>query len=542
MKRKLTGLLALLLAMAMLLSACTVKGGNGESQTTTTTTKPEATPTQPTKITGIEVSDLDVAFLKAENAEVNKVYSPLSIKYALNMLAAGTAGASKQQIVDLLAGSMVNQYLSGENLSLANALFIRDAFRDGVKQSYIDALQAGFGADVIFDPFTSPATLNDWVKGKTLGLIPNLLDTIDPTTDFALVNALGIDMEWKNKFCSVGFDDKETGFHDSVSYNHEDYWVSCNSHTVESHQFADGAIIASCLEFFASMDNYDIVSILGEDNIRQTVGDTYREWIAENGYDSWHSRELSDPAEIEAEIERYLDEYIADIKANYTEKGETISIDFSVYTDDTVKVFAKDLKTYNGTTLQYVGIMPTNEDLDEYVSRVDGATLQHVVENLKDLKRENFEDGVITRIKGFVPKFKMEYDLSLMDDLKAMGVTDVFDGEKADLSALTDAEGAYISEALHKANVEFTQDGIKAAAASFVGGKGAGGPAFDYIYDVPIVDIDLTFDRPFMFLIRDKDSGDVWFMGTVYDPLHWDDDLTREEYFDFEAYNKSFNN
>ena len=90
--------------------------------------------------------------------------------------------------------------------------------------------------------------------------------------------------------------------------------------------------------------------------------------------------------------------------------------------------------------------------------------------------------------------------------------------------------GEYISDAIHKANIEFTQEGIKAAAATIMGGKGAGDPESDYIYDVPIEEIDLTFDKPYLFIIRDKDTGDVWFTGTVYEPLAWADDNTKSEY------------
>jgi serpin B len=114
---------------------------------------------------------------------------------------------------------------------------------------------------------------------------------------------------------------------------------------------------------------------------------------------------------------------------------------------------------------------------------------------------------------------------------------DVFDVNKADLSGITDSGGEYINKALHKAKIELTQDGIKAAAATMMGRAGADGRLFDYIYEVPIDEIDLTFDKPFMFLIRDTVSGEVWFAGTVYDPLKWNEDLTREEYAYFDQEN-----
>ena len=50
------------------------------------------------------------------------------------------------------------------------------------------------------------------------------------------------------------------------------------------------------------------------------------------------------------------------------------------------------------------------------------------------------------------------------------------------------------------------------------GGAGAG-ERFDYLYEVPVEEIDLTFDKPYMYIIMDKDSKEVWFTGTVYNPL-----------------------
>ena len=96
-----------------------------------------------------------------------------------------------------------------------------------------------------------------------------------------------------------------------------------------------------------------------------------------------------------------------------------------------------------------------------------------------------------------------------MDDLNKLGVTDVFDSKKADLSKLSDAKGVYINHASHKANIDFSNDGIKAAAATAVGGMGSAAGGFDYLYEVPVEIIDITFDKPYLYLIRDKDSGEV---------------------------------
>ena len=218
--------------------------------------------------------------------------------------------------------------------------------------------------------------------------------------------------------------------------------------------------------------------------------------------------------------------YIPKKSPNSNYKDVSYNTEFSLYVDDDVKAFAKDLKEYNGTTLQYVGIMPINVDLNNYISNVDAKTINSILNNLKELKSENFKEGVVTEIKGYIPKFKFEYSLNLKEDLEKLGVKDIFDSGKANLSNLTSQKDAYIASAIHKANIEFTQDGIKASAATLFGGRGAAVP-FDYIYEVPFEEIDLTFDKPYMFLIRDKETGEIWFTGTVYNPLLWNDDQTK---------------
>ena len=201
------------------------------------------------------------------------------------------------------------------------------------------------------------------------------------------------------------------------------------------------------------------------------------------------------------------------------------STDFSCYVNEDVKMFAKDLKEYDGTTLQYIGIMPINEELDQFIAHTESTDINNLISNLKELKRENFRDGYLTYIHGYIPKFNFEYELSLQEDLEKMGITDVFEQGKANLTNMTDDELAYINSAKHRANIEFSQDGIKAAATTMVGGRG-GGEWYDYFFEIPVEEIDITFDKPYMFLIRDKKTSETWFVGTVYEPMNIEEETS----------------
>lgn len=477
-----------------------------------------------------EDSKLDFSFLKLENQKVNKIYSPLSIKYALKMLEEATSGKAKLQISEVVGSQTLTRYSSNQNISLANAFWIRDSFKESVKATYQNTLKEKYGAEVQFDSFATPEKVNSWVSEKTLYLIQNLLEEIDETQNFLLINALGIDLEWKNKFLSTHWE--------GCSYEHENFgWSSPEQ--VSSHSFGEEEQMVSGMEIVASVNNYDIMTELGEESIRKTVGNAYKDWARSLTEEDWEFQSEFQGDLSEENIEKNLKAYLegGTIDGNYTRRGYLseldsnykrvdFSTDFSFYVDDEIKVFAKDLKESDGITLQYVGVMPLREELEEYISKMEDATLHQIVDSLKELTPENFKEGVVTEITGYIPKFNFEYNLNLKEDLKQLGVTDVFERGKANLTELSDREGIYIADAIHKANIEFTQDGIKAAAATIFGGAGAGS-SFDYIYEIPVEKVDLTFDRPYLFFIREKETGELWFVGTVYEPLSWEEEPER---------------
>ena len=106
--------------------------------------------------------------------------------------------------------------------------------------------------------------------------------------------------------------------------------------------------------------------------------------------------------------------------------------------------------------------------------------------------------------------------MSLKEDLQQLGVKDIFDINKSNLEKMIKDEQQYI-DASHQATIEFSNDGIKAAAVTTMGGFGSSTAGFNYLFEVPVEEINMTFDKPFMYLVRDKDTGEVWFTGTVYE-------------------------
>lgn len=460
------------------------------------------------------LSNFDLYFLQLENNKKNMIYSPLSIKYVLEMLNSGAAGETKNQITDILGTYVNKKYTNNRNMSFANALFVRNSYKDSIKTSYIDTLLNQYNATVTYDDFKSANTINNWVSNKTFKLINKAFDDSDiKDYDFVLANALAIDMDWVNKI-----QDLYNNY--IVDYKHEKFYEYVTPLTESGYRelaFKDYNKKTNAVEFAAVVNKYDIINELGEDNIRKTVSDDYSSWL-KNGGNDYYAMCSEDSSTLEEEDKLDLDKYVKELSANY----QTISssTDFQFYVDDSVKVFAKDLKKYNGTTLQYIGIMPTDGNLSNYIKNINASSLSELISKINPIAFDSFKDGVITDIHGYIPMFKFDYKLDLVNDLNTLGIKDVFDSNKANLSNLT-TDKAYIGGARHKATIDFSNDGIKAGAFTAGGGAGAGGCGYDYQFKVPVEDIDLTFDKPYMFIIRDKDTNEVWFAGTVYEPTEF---------------------
>ena len=129
----------------------------------------------------------------------------------------------------------------------------------------------------------------------------------------------------------------------------------------------------------------------------------------------------------------------------------------------------------------------------------------------------NFEPGNCYPydLRLFMPRFAIETRVALKDVLGAIGMPLAFDPSRADLTGIhvpAPGEGRpYISAVIHQANIDVDEKGTEAAAATAVGVDTGGGPS-------PLDEITLRLDRPFLFVLRDVQTGAVLFMGRVVDP------------------------
>jgi len=112
------------------------------------------------------------------------------------------------------------------------------------------------------------------------------------------------------------------------------------------------------------------------------------------------------------------------------------------------------------------------------------------------------------KVEVSIPKFKLEKEYSLNENLKSMGMPAAFK-EGADFSGISQ-EGLFITAVEHKAFIEVNEEGTEAAAST--------GIVFEN--ETAVIDETKIFraDHPFIFIIQEKANGNILFMGKVENP------------------------
>jgi len=111
-----------------------------------------------------------------------------------------------------------------------------------------------------------------------------------------------------------------------------------------------------------------------------------------------------------------------------------------------------------------------------------------------------------------LPRFKLAYEVTLNDALKALGMGIAFDGRRADFSAMVADRkpNANIDEVKHKTFVEVNEEGTEAAAVTSIGMMRTS--------MMPQRSFSMVVDRPFFCAIRDNQTGALLFLGSIVDP------------------------
>jgi len=156
---------------------------------------------------------------------------------------------------------------------------------------------------------------------------------------------------------------------------------------------------------------------------------------------------------------------------------------------------------YGDGDFQMLVILPSSgSDINSLINQMD----------------ENYWNNLLTSMDSaevnlWLPKFKVEYSITLNDALKALGMTSAFAPFVADFSKIRKEKDLFISRVLHKTYVKVDEEGTEAAAVTAIEmGTTAVGPGEKQIY--------MKVDHPFIFAIRENTSGAILFIGKVVNP------------------------
>jgi len=108
-----------------------------------------------------------------------------------------------------------------------------------------------------------------------------------------------------------------------------------------------------------------------------------------------------------------------------------------------------------------------------------------------------------------MPKFEFRTQAGLNPALRELGMSAAFDADVADFSRMTSEAELFISEVIHEAYISVDEEGTEAAAATAVVMRAT---------SAPLETVQLTIDRPFLFALRDLETGALLFLGRVMDP------------------------
>jgi len=348
----------------------------------------------------------------ANTTERNVFISPLSISIALGMVRNGAEGVTKTEMnstlkMNGLTDTEINEYYRlmqttlpaldpKTKLSIANSIWIRESNDFQVKPPFLKTNSDYFNTYVKMMDFNQAwavDTINGWANRKTNGLIPKVINGIDPTTMMLLMNAIYFKGTWVTQF-----DKKAT---------------TESNFTNEDGQFLKVNMMI--------------------------VTDTFA--------------------------------YAEDAKAQYMDMP------------------------YGNKAFSMTVILPKQgKTTTEILNTMTAASFTSVVDKLEKLK-----------VHVYFPRFKVKQTFLLNKMLQDMGMKKAFQ-ENAELDGIAALKPLFVSFVKHDTYVEVTEEGTEAAAVTTVGvGTTSADPLERYF----------IADRPFLFVIREKSTGIILFIGKM---------------------------
>lgn len=353
-------------------------------------------------------SSFDYSLIKEtnKNKSSNYLISPYSIKTVLSIIKDGADNSSLKELNDVMGNFRRANIISKNVIGDANLLLINKEYKDEINKNYVNKIEKNYDAEIKYSNIT-PNNINKWVDNKTNHMIPTLVDSVNPETIMAIINAISMKASWDSEF-------------------------DCKNTHISEFNTIDGSIINTIM---------------------------------------------------------------------------MVSNDAQYIENDTAKGIIKKYKTYKNddhkkVNLEFVAIMP-NDGIDSYIENFNNEEFRNLLSTKDKYKNKD--------VSLKLPRFKYNYNFSnLMNVLINMGIKSIFNEKTADLSKMTESNSKdlYIGSIKQKSYIEVNEKGTKASAATIA-------TVDENAANVPI---DIEFDKPFIYIIKQSNSDDILFFGVVYTP------------------------
>jgi len=156
---------------------------------------------------------------------------------------------------------------------------------------------------------------------------------------------------------------------------------------------------------------------------------------------------------------------------------------------------------YQGHDISILIVLPRSKDLKNLEKSINEVSLKNWI----DVMSKQW-------VNIFIPKFKFDANYQMKDVLIQMGMANAFNPNQADFSGMTSKPNIYIDQVYHRAWIDVDEEGTEAAAATAIDSIA------ESIMVMPSPPKIFRADHPFIFVIQDNKTGQILFMGRVFDP------------------------
>ena len=191
-------------------------------------------------------------------------------------------------------------------------------------------------------------------------------------------------------------------------------------------------------------------------------------------------------------------------KGKFTNIGGTEKQVDMMHSEETVYLQDENaigfMKPYSGSKYNFAVLLPNEgADIYEYIAGLTGESLM-----------ETLSTPQLGMVMATLPKFSYEYELTMNDVLKELGMPSAFSGDTADFSKMAHSSrgNIYIGDVLHKTFISVDELGTKAGAVTKVQMNDESAPMSEWV---------VTLNRPFVYMIIDNKTNLPVFIGTVMD-------------------------